>query len=48
MPALLVIEDDWNRYPAYHRSNDTIEWLDMDQGWEVLKMNVAALGEMMQ
>ncbi len=48
MPALLVIENDWNRYPAYHRSNDTIEWLDMDQGWEVLKMNVAALAEMMQ
>lgn len=48
MPAVLVIENDWNRYPAYHRSNDTMAWLEMDQGWEVLKMNVAAVGELIR
>jgi len=48
MPAVLVIENDWNRYPAYHRANDTIEWLEMDQGWEVLKMNMAAIAELIR
>lgn len=45
-PALLVIENDWNSYPGYHRSSDIIDRLGTQMGGEVLKMNLAALAEM--
>ena len=48
IPALLVIEDDWNRYPGYHRTNDTIGFIVPDMGKEVLRMNLAALAELME
>jgi len=47
MPAVLVIENDWNRYPYYHKANDTTELLGLDMGAEVLKMNVAVLADLM-
>jgi len=48
LPALLVIQNEWNTYPGYHRTTDVSEWLGWEQGLEVLKMNVAALVEMME
>ena len=48
IPALLVIEDDWNRYPGYHKTIDTIDLIGTRMGHEVLRMNVAALAEMME
>ena len=46
MPALLTIENDWDSYPGYHRSNDLIGNVSTVMGGEVLKMNVAALAKM--
>lgn len=44
MTALLVIENDWNQYPGYHRSSDLPANLDLGMGGETLKMNIAAMG----
>lgn len=43
MPALLTIENDWNIYPHYHKTTDTISQVNLDMGREVIKMNVAVL-----
>ncbi|CAM2069547.1 Zn-dependent exopeptidase M28 [Sulfidibacter corallicola] len=45
LPALLTIENDWDSYPGYHRTNDLIDNVDLDMGGETLKMNVAAMAE---
>lgn len=46
MPALLVIDADYSFYPGYHRTNDTPEKIVLEMGWDVLRMNLAALAEM--
>ena len=43
IPAVLVIQNDWDSYPGYHRSTDTIENVRVDMGEQVLRMNAAAL-----
>jgi hypothetical protein len=46
MPAMLTIENDYTSYPAYHRSTDTINNVNLTMGAETIKMNVAALAQM--
>ena len=46
IPALLTIENDWDSYPCYHNTCDTIGNVDLAMGREVLEMNVATLGQM--
>ncbi|MEM7051062.1 MAG: M28 family peptidase [Acidobacteriota bacterium] len=46
MRALLVIENDWDQYPGYHRTSDLPANLDRDMGGETLKMNVAAIAHL--
>ena len=43
LDALLVIENDYESYPGYHRTNDTIDNVDLAMGTETLKMNVAVM-----
>ncbi len=44
--ALLTIENDWFQYPCYHRTCDQPGNLVLAMAREILKMNVAALGQM--
>lgn len=44
IPTVLTIENDWDEYPSYHRSSDTIGNVRRDMGGEILRMNAAALG----
>jgi Zn-dependent M28 family amino/carboxypeptidase len=46
MPALLTIENDWYEYPDYHRTTDLPENIDLDMGGEILRMNVAAVAQL--
>ena len=46
MPALLTIEDEWNIYPDYHRTTDLPANLTLEMGRQVLRMNVAAMAEL--
>jgi len=43
MPALLVIDNDWDIYPYYHRTTDTSNRLDLKIAMDILRMNVASL-----
>ena len=43
MPALLVIENDWDSYPGYHRTTDLPTNITLAMGRETLRMNVATL-----
>ncbi|MBO1317665.1 M28 family metallopeptidase [Acanthopleuribacter pedis] len=43
--ALLVIENDWNEYPHYHRQTDEATHISMDMGGNILRMNTAVLAE---
>ena len=47
MPGLLTIENDWDEYPCYHSTCDLDDQIDLAMGREVLKMNAAAMAEMM-
>ncbi|MEZ5443391.1 MAG: M28 family peptidase [Lysobacterales bacterium] len=47
MPALLTIENDWDSYPDYHRSTDVAANVDLQMGFQTLRMNVAALAGLM-
>ena len=47
MPALLVIENDWNIYPHYHRGTDLPEHLSQQMAGEILRMSVAAMAGLM-
>lgn len=38
IPTVLLIEDDWNNYPSYHKKSDTFDKIHKEQGIEVLKM----------
>ena len=46
VPALLTIEADWFQYQWYHTVNDLPEHLTIDMAREILKMNVAAMAQM--
>lgn len=46
IPAILTIDNDWNSYPAYHRTTDTIDKISREMGAAILKMNAAALAIM--
>jgi Zn-dependent M28 family amino/carboxypeptidase len=43
MPAVLIIENDYQFYPHYHRSTDTADTISGLQGHEVLKLVTAQL-----
>jgi Zn-dependent M28 family amino/carboxypeptidase len=46
VPALLTIEYDYFEYPYYHTTQDLPVHLDLDMAREILKMNVAAMAQM--
>ena len=46
VPALLLIENDWNIYPGYHRSTDLPTEISYDMGKENLKLMVATLAKL--
>lgn len=46
VPALLTIENDWFQYPYYHQIDDLPEHLTIAMGREILKMNVAAVAQL--
>jgi hypothetical protein len=43
MRAILTIDNDWNRYPHYHRATDTPQYLVPNMANQILKMNLAAI-----
>lgn len=43
--ALLVIENDYNQYPSYHRDTDVVANLNAAMGGGVLRMNAAVLAQ---
>jgi len=43
MQAILTIDNDWSRYPHYHRSTDTPQYLVPKMGSEILKLNLAVV-----
>lgn len=46
-PAVLTIDDDWDLYPYYHCTTDTIDKLSGPaMGLAILRMNAASLAEM--
>jgi len=47
MPALLTIDNDYSSYPHYHRTTDLPQYLVPKMAQEILKMNVALLGDLM-
>lgn len=46
MPALLTIENDYDFYPAYHRSNDLPQNLVIPMGLGIIQLNVATLASL--
>ncbi len=46
MPAVLSIENDYSTYPGYHNSSDLSSNLTIGMAVEILKMNVAAIAQM--
>ena len=46
IPALLTIENDFQEYPYYHTTNDLPQHITIEMGEEIIKMNVAAMAEM--
>jgi len=47
MRAILTIDNDYGRYPHYHRTTDTIDKCVQKQMTEIIKMNVAVLAELL-
>ncbi|MCB1043948.1 MAG: M28 family peptidase [Acidobacteria bacterium] len=45
MPSLLTIENDWNIYPNYHRTNDLPASIDLNMGREIMRMNLVAIAD---
>lgn len=43
IPTVLLIEDDWNNYPGYHKKSDTFDKIHKEQGIEVLKMALSVI-----
>ncbi len=46
IPCVLTIQNDWDQYPAYHTSRDTIGNVRIDMGSGILRMNAATLGRL--
>jgi hypothetical protein len=46
MHGILLIDDDWSIYPAYHQSNDLPENINLIQGEYILKTNFGALAQL--
>lgn len=44
IPTTLIIENDYSSYPAYHRSNDLPDHLNVSMGWQTIKMIAGGLG----
>ncbi len=44
-PALLTIDNDWSRYPNYHTTRDTPEYLKIPMAREMLRMNTATIAQ---
>ncbi len=44
IPCVLTIQNDWDDYPDYHTSRDSIDNVRTDMGGQILRMNAAALG----
>jgi len=43
MRAILSIDNDWNRYPHYHRATDLPQYLVPNMATQIIKMNLAAV-----
>jgi hypothetical protein len=46
IPSLLVIENDWNEYPSYHKTSDTIQNITVAMGEQTLRMQAAVISEL--
>ena len=46
IPSILVIENDWNSYPQYHKTSDTPEQITLAMGEQTLRMQAAALAQL--
>jgi len=47
MPGLLTIDKDWDVYPYYHRTTDTIDKLNPTLGYEIIKLGVGAVAQVL-
>jgi len=47
IPALLTIDKDWDSYPYYHRTTDTIDKLNPSLGFEIVKLGVGAVAQVL-
>lgn len=45
IPALLCIDNDWDKYPDYHKTTDTFNKLNIPIATDILRMNAATLAE---
>ncbi len=45
IPSLLVIENDWNSYPPYHKTGDTPDNITLAMGEQTLRMQAAAVAQ---
>ena len=48
MPGFLTIDNDYARYPHYHRTTDLPQYVVKKMGHEITKMNVAVLATLME
>jgi hypothetical protein len=46
LPSLLLIENDWDVYPCYHQSCDTVFQVSASQGAEIVRMAVATVARL--
>jgi hypothetical protein len=46
IPAVLVIENEWDDYPYYHSAGDTPDKITIDMGYQVLRMALATVAEL--
>ncbi len=46
IPALLVIENDWNSYPQYHKTSDTADNITLAMGEQTLRMQAATIAQL--
>ncbi len=46
IPAVLTIDNDWDKYPAYHKTTDLIGNVVPAMAAEILKMNAATIAEL--
>ncbi len=46
LDSVLAIENDWDVYPDYHRSTDTLSNITRELGADIVRMNVATIARM--